>query len=41
MREGGPYHAKGQLRHYAEYLEKTDRGWAIEELRRRHPGEFA
>lgn len=40
MQEGGPFHAKKQLAKYCEYLEKTDRGWAVEELKRRHPGEF-
>jgi len=37
MREGGPYHCRGQLDRYCERLEMTDRGWAVEELRRRHP----
>lgn len=41
MKEGGPYHAKGQLRKYCEYLKKTGRGWAIAELEKRHPAEFA
>jgi choline-sulfatase len=41
MREGGPFHAKGALREYCKYLEATDRGNAIEELKRRHPQEFA
>lgn len=40
MREGGPFHARGRLAGYCEYLEKTGRGWAIPELRRRHPREF-
>lgn len=40
MKEGGPYHAKGQLKKYCEYLEKTGRGYAIPELQVRHPGEF-
>lgn len=40
LREGGPHHARGRLAAYCEYLEQTGRGWAIEELRRRHPGEF-
>jgi hypothetical protein len=34
-------HARGALRAYAQYLEKTGRGGAIEELKRRHPREFA
>lgn len=40
VREGGPYHPKGQLRQYCERLEKTERGWAVPELKKRHPGEF-
>lgn len=39
LREG-PCHASGQLKEYCKYLEATDRGWAIEELKRRHPREF-
>ncbi len=39
MAEGGPLHARGMLRTYCERLEATDRGWAVEELRRRHPQE--
>ena len=41
MQEGGPFHARGELRAYCEFLEKTDRGWAVPELQRRHPREFA
>jgi len=41
MREGGPFHARGRLKEYCNYLEKTGRSWAIPELKRRHPGEFA
>lgn len=41
IREGGPFHAKGHLRAYCDYLEQTDRGWAVPELKRRHPGEFS
>ena len=40
IKEGGPAHARGRLRPYCEYLEQTNRGWAIPELKRRHPGEF-
>ncbi len=40
LSEGGPEHARGQLQKYCAFLEKTGRGWAIPELRRRHPGEF-
>jgi arylsulfatase A-like enzyme len=39
MREGGPFHTRGHLRQYAEHLKQTDRAWAVEELRKRHPGE--
>ncbi len=41
MREGGPHHARGQLKRYCDWLEKTERGWASEALRKRHPEEFA
>ena len=40
MREGGPFHAKGKLKQYCDKLEGTRREWAIEELKKRHPGEF-
>ena len=40
LAEGGPFHARGCLQTYCEYLARTDRGWAIDELKRRHPGEF-
>ena len=40
LQEGGPYHARGQLPKYLQRLEATGRGWAIPELRRRHPQEF-
>ncbi|MFD2878382.1 hypothetical protein ACFTAO_23865 [Paenibacillus rhizoplanae] len=40
MKEGGPYHAKGQLKAYAHRLEETGRGHAIPELMKRHPREF-
>ncbi len=40
LAEGGPFHARGQLAAYCNYLEQTGRGWAIPELKRRHPGEF-
>jgi arylsulfatase A-like enzyme len=41
IREGGPCHASGQLRRYCERLEKTGRGWAVPQLKKRHPHEFA
>jgi len=40
MKEGGPYHARGQLKKYCEHLKKTGREWAIPELQKRHPREF-
>lgn len=40
IREGGPLHAKGFLEEYCQRLEETGRGWAVEELRKRHPKEF-
>ncbi len=40
LKEGGPYHARGHLKSYCDYLEKTGRGYAIPELMRRHPKEF-
>jgi arylsulfatase A-like enzyme len=39
--EGGPFHARGSLRPYCDRLEATGRGWAVPELKRRHPREFA
>ncbi len=40
IKEGGPFHAKGQLARYCRRLEETGRGGAIPELKRRHPREF-
>jgi choline-sulfatase len=40
MKEGGPAHARGELRAYCERLAATGRGHAIAELERRHPREF-
>lgn len=40
MREGGPFHARGELKAYAQRLEETGRGHFVAELKRRHPGEF-
>ncbi len=40
MKEGGPYHTRGELKAYCEFLEKTGRGYAVEELKKRHPREF-
>jgi hypothetical protein len=39
LEEGGPLHARGYLAAYIPYLEQTGRGWAVEELKRRHPDE--
>lgn len=39
MREGGPFHARGQLRKYIPQLRRTGREAAIPELMRRHPRE--
>ena len=40
IREGGPFHARGHLPTYCQRLEATGRGWAVPELKRRHPREF-
>lgn len=40
IREGGPYHAKGNLPAYYQRLKETGRSEGAEELRRRHPREF-
>lgn len=40
MKEGGPAHSRGRLAKYCEFLEQTGRGWAIPELKKRHPQEF-
>lgn len=40
IREGGPFHAKGNLPQYCERLEKTGRAKGARELRQRHPEEF-
>jgi len=41
VREGGPTHSQGDLQAYCERLEETGRGWAVEEIKRRHPEQFA
>ena len=38
--EGGPFHARGELKAYARRLAATGREWALPELQRRHPREF-
>jgi arylsulfatase A-like enzyme len=40
IREGGPFHARGELPGYIKRLEATGRGAFVEELKRRHPQEF-
>jgi predicted ATPase len=40
LAEGGPFHARGFLKNYVSRLERTGRGYAVEELKRRHPREF-
>ncbi|GGE26651.1 sulfatase [Pullulanibacillus camelliae] len=40
IKEGGPYHAKGNLKMYIEQLKATGREYAIPELTKRHPREF-
>lgn len=37
LREGGPYHTRGELPDYLEWLEKTGRSDAAAKLRDRHP----
>ncbi|MCM8828823.1 MAG: sulfatase [Candidatus Omnitrophica bacterium] len=40
LEEGGPFHSRGKLKDYCRRLEETNRSWAIEELKKRHPQEF-
>ena len=40
IKEGGPYHARGKLKEYCEFLQDTERSSAIEALKEKHPGEF-
>jgi choline-sulfatase len=40
LAEGGPFHARGRLKDYIIRLRESDRAWAVEELQKRHPGEF-
>ncbi len=40
IHEGGPFHARGNLKNYCERLEQTGRGWAVPELKSKHPREF-
>ncbi len=41
LAEGGPFHARNELAKYCKYLERSERAWAIPELRQRHPREKA
>jgi len=41
IKEGGPFHAQAKdLKKYIVRLEETGRGWAVPELKRRHPKSF-
>ncbi len=40
MKDGGPFHSRGELAKYCNRLEETDRKWSIAELKQRHPKEF-
>lgn len=40
LSEGGPFHAKGHLKEYCKRLEETGRGYAVAELKKKHPREF-
>ena len=40
IKEGGPFHAKGTLARYCKRLIDTGRGYAVPELKKRHPKEF-
>jgi hypothetical protein len=41
IKEGGPFHAQAKdLKKYIVRLEETGRGWAVPELKRRHPKAF-
>lgn len=40
MKEGGPFHCRGELKAYVQRLEESGRGESVPELKRRHPGEF-
>lgn len=37
MKEGGPFHCRGELSKYIDRLEKTGRKEGANELRKRHP----
>ncbi len=40
LREGGPFHTRGKLAQYCEYLRKTNRAHHAEKLELRHPDEM-
>jgi hypothetical protein len=40
MAEGGPYHARGNLRRYLQRLRDSGRSAHAERLMREHPGEY-
>ena len=40
LREGGPFHTRGELAGYVEYLRRTDRSEEAERLIARHPDEL-
>ena len=40
LAEGGPAHARGQLKAYCRRLKETGRGYAVQELKKRHSREF-
>ncbi|MEI6521250.1 MAG: sulfatase-like hydrolase/transferase, partial [bacterium] len=40
LREGGPLHARGNLKNYIKYIKETGREYAIDELIKRHPNEM-
>lgn len=40
MSEGGPFHARGALAKYCEFLENIGRAEAARQLRKKHPREF-
>ena len=40
IHEGGPFHCKGYLKQYCDRLTETGRGWAVPELKRKHPREL-
>ena len=40
LREGGPFHTRGHLAEYAEFLRRTDRAEEADRLIARHPDEL-